>query len=132
MFDRIAGLVCWKCGNSIESLSLPLRRQEECRSCGAELHACRLCEFYDPAVARSCREPVAEEVKDKTRANFCDYFRPRAGAFRAEPDEAVQARVRLESLFGAGPGTGATPAADDVHARLEELFGGGKARNEGD
>ena len=132
MFDRIAGLVCWKCGNSLESLSLPLRREEECKACGAELHACRLCEFYDPAVANSCREPVAEEVKDKTRANFCDYFRPRAGAFMAVPDEAAQARARLEALFGGGAGTAAAPAADDTRTRLEELFGGATARNSGD
>ena len=131
MFDRIAGLVCWKCGSSLESLSLPLRRQDECRACGADLHACRLCRFHDPAVAKSCREPVAEEVKDKTRANFCDYFQPRAGAFNAVPDEAAQARARLESLFGGGAGA-ATPAADGERARLEELFGGGKARNPGE
>ena len=57
MFERIEGLVCWKCGASLAALSLPLRRQDECKACGAELHVCRLCEFYDTSVARSCREP---------------------------------------------------------------------------
>jgi hypothetical protein len=127
MFDAIVGLVCWKCGASLAGLSLPLRRQDECRACGAELHACRLCEFYDTAVAKSCREPVAEEVKDKTRANFCDYFKPRAHAFTAAGDAAGRARSELESLFGgaAGPGADASASIDENRSRLEELFGAG-------
>lgn len=123
MFERIEGLVCWKCGASLEELSLPLRRLDECRACGAELHACRLCEFFDTAVAKSCREPVAEEVKDKTRANFCDYFRPKAGAWHGGTGGAESARLQLDALFGAGE-TGAPAPGDDATAQLEELFGG--------
>ena len=125
MFERIEGLVCWKCGAALEHLSLPLRRQDECRACGAELHACRLCEFFDPEVAKSCREPVAEEVKDKTRANFCDYFRPRAHAWAGGGRGQAQARSELEALFGgAGSGEPATSPEDEARRRLEELFGG--------
>ena len=125
MFERIEGLVCWKCGASLAALSLPLRRQDECKACGAELHVCRLCEFYDTAVAKSCREPVAEEVKDKTRANFCDYFRPRPDAFHAESGEADRAKSDLEALFGGPSGDAAgQDAGDDARGRLEELFGG--------
>lgn len=129
MFEPIAGLVCWKCGASLEGLSLPLRREDECRACGAALHACRLCEFYDTSVAKSCREPVAEEVKDKTRSNFCDYFKPRADAFGAASGEADRSKAELEALFG-GPsdgGSGSGPE-DEARARLEELFGGKSGR----
>jgi hypothetical protein len=97
-----AELACWKCGASLADLTLPLRRLEECRACGAELHVCRLCDFYDTAVAKSCREPVAEEVRDKTHANFCDYFRPRPGAYAPASDAAAQAKAELEALFGGG------------------------------
>jgi hypothetical protein len=133
MFERIEGLVCWKCGASLEHLSLPLRRLEECGACSAPLHACKLCEFFDPTVAKSCREPVAEEVKDKARANFCDYFRPRARAW-AGASAGVQSdpRAQLEALFGtgtAGP-TGASPE-DEARARLEELFGDGAGPKSG-
>jgi len=122
MFERIEGLVCWKCGGSLADLSLPLRRQEACPACGAELHVCRLCEFHDTAVAKSCREPIAEEVKDKTRSNFCDYFRPRPHAFTAPGDSATRARSQLESLFGGGLTAPASPE-EEARARLEELFG---------
>ena len=123
MFERIEGLVCWKCGASLADLSLPLRRREECRACGAELHVCRLCEFHDTAVAKSCREPVAEEVKDKTRSNFCDYFSPRPHAYSATGDAAATARSELESLFGGSEPAAASPQ-DEARAKLEELFGG--------
>ncbi len=113
-------LVCWKCGASLADLTLPLRRLEECRACGAELHVCRLCEFYDVAVAKHCREPIAEEVKDKTRANFCDYFKPRPGAYTAEGDAGARARAELAALFGDTSGDGGTGAAQ---SELDALFG---------
>jgi hypothetical protein len=95
------GLRCWKCGVSLTDYTLPIRRLEECRACGAELHACRMCEFYDTGVAKHCRETVAEEVKDKIRANFCDYFHPTPAAYRPEGTSAAdRAREQLESLFG--------------------------------
>lgn len=95
------GLRCWKCGASLADCSLPLRRLEECRACHAELHVCRMCEFYDTSKAKHCREPVADEVKDKMSANFCDYFRPTPGAYRPEAtSEADRARTALDALFG--------------------------------
>jgi len=95
------GLVCWKCGAGLEALSLPLSRRDECARCRAELHVCRMCAEYDVAVAKHCREPTAEEVRDKQGANFCDFFRPRPGAFSPPDQTAVDsARAELERLFG--------------------------------
>jgi len=94
-------LVCWKCGAALATLSLPLSRRDECPRCRAELHVCRMCADYDEHVAKRCREPIAEEVSDKERANFCGYFAPRAKAW-TPPDTsaAEQARLELEKLFG--------------------------------
>ncbi len=95
------GLKCWKCGTSLADYTLPLRRLEECRACHAELHVCRMCEFYDTSKAKHCRETIAEEVKDKQRANFCDYFKPTPGAYQpAALSAADKARADLEALFG--------------------------------
>jgi hypothetical protein len=98
-------LVCWRCGASLAALTLPLRRAEECPSCRSQLHVCRLCKNYDRTRPKQCREEDAEEVRDKERANFCDWFRPRAGAFDAAKAAAEQqAKDALASLFGsAGP-----------------------------
>lgn len=123
-------LVCWNCGASLADELLPLTRLAECRVCRAELHVCRLCEFYDPRVARSCREPVADEVKDKARANFCGYFQIRPGAYVAPAAaEARQAQAQLEALFGGASDEGNDKVLSETDAarkNLDELFGPGK------
>src|SRR5580700_349998 len=97
----VHNLVCWKCGADLAALTLPLSRRDECARCGAELHVCRMCSDYDERVAKKCREPIAEEVNDKTSANFCDYFAPRPGAYIAKDTSAADAaRLQLERLFG--------------------------------
>jgi len=55
-------------------LSQQIGRREMCPHCGADLHACLNCRFYDPGAYNACREPQAERGLEKERANFCDYF----------------------------------------------------------
>jgi len=74
--------------------------REECSGCGRAAHVCRNCEFYDPAYNNACREPMAERVVDKERANFCEYFTPAsAGKAQGAPRPARDAKSRLEDLF---------------------------------
>ncbi len=121
--QTLPDLVCWKCGASLADLTLPLRRLEECRTCGAELHVCKLCEWYSVAVAKHCREPIAEEVKDKERANFCDYFKPRPGAYsKADVSASSKARDELDALFGGTKGGPEPTAAERAKAELDKLF----------
>jgi hypothetical protein len=94
-------LVCWQCGASLASLSLPLTRRDVCKQCNADLHVCKLCEFYDIGKAKHCKEVIAEDVRDKDRANFCDYFKPKANAYtNKQHSDAERARAELEGLFG--------------------------------
>jgi hypothetical protein len=96
-------LVCWRCGAELKDAILPLSRRETCRACNAEQHVCKLCRHYDPRTAGACREERAETVSDKERANFCDYFDPKAGAFQAkESAKQAAARQQLADLFGDG------------------------------
>ncbi len=123
-------LFCWKCGGAVKEIPLPLSRRAECLNCGAELHVCRMCRFYDRSVANACREPVAEPVAEKTRANFCGYLEPRTGPWPAAGDAATgQASQQLDALFG-GPAEDGGPlsgdGASDPLSELESLFGGGK------
>jgi hypothetical protein len=93
-------LVCWQCGASLAHLSLPLTRRDICKQCNADLHACKLCQFYDLSKAKHCREPIAEEVTDKRRANFCDYFKPKEDVYSNKGQtEAEKAKAQLDALF---------------------------------
>ena len=116
--------VCWKCGAEQKELLLPLARLAECGDCRAQLHVCRMCRYFDPVAPQQCREPVADAVADKQRANFCGYFQIRPRAFVAPADRDGDSRRQLEALFG-----GAAPAAtedrgaeDTARNRLDELF----------
>ena len=60
-----------------------------------------MCRFYDTGKAKSCSEPVADEVNDKTRANFCGYFEAAGNRFKPRGGATDEARTALESLFGA-------------------------------
>jgi len=91
---------CFRCGASLASLSLPLSRQDECPGCGVYLHVCKMCRHFDPKVPRQCREDGAEDVTDKDRLNFCDWFVPSDSAFDAErKEEQDQAKSALDALF---------------------------------
>jgi len=125
-------LVCWKCGACIDALPLPLGRAAECPACRAELHVCRLCEFYDPRVSQACREPIADQVKDKERSNFCGYFQPRPSAYSVPDNSGAQAaRSQLDALFGGAAGEAGADASnadgprlpgDAGREQLEDLF----------
>lgn len=115
------GFVCWKCGTGIGREPLPLSRTAHCASCMADLHACRMCSFFDIRVAKSCREPVAEDVLDKGRANFCGYFQLKAGSYVPGTDSS-RARAELGALFGGGP-VKEDASPEEARKQLDALFG---------
>ena len=120
-------LTCWKCGAALADVLVPFARVAECPACRADLHVCRMCVFFDPGVRRGCKEPVADEVTDRERANFCGYFTPEPGLGPGMEDGAAQAaRAELDSLFSLSSSNDASPSdADEAKRRLDELFGCG-------
>ena len=114
-------IACYRCGSSLAALSLPLSRQDSCPECSVHLHVCRMCRHFDPAVPGQCREDDAEEVFEKERLNFCEWFEPSDSAFDpAAKAEADQARTALDALFGdAEPGS---DSGDAETSEAEKLF----------
>ena len=110
----------------MDGIPLPLARLAECLSCGTDLHVCRLCKFFDTHVAKQCREPVAEDVTDKDRANFCGYFQACPGAHVAGGNREVQqAKEKLAVLFGNGgaeKGPSSNHKEEDNRQQLDDLF----------
>lgn len=63
---------CWHCGQTLGERDYA--RESTCPGCGKPTHVCRNCRFHAPSAPGQCREPVADAVSDKRRANFCGYF----------------------------------------------------------
>ena len=66
-------LQCFDCQKEIE-IPREFSRREECPECGADIHACKNCVFYDESSYNDCRESSADVFPEKERANHCDYF----------------------------------------------------------
>jgi len=114
-------LSCYRCGASLAKLSLPLSRRDECPECSAHVHVCRMCRYFDVSVPKKCREDDAEEVIDKEKVNFCEWFVPSPDAF--DPllaGQAAQARSALEALFG--DESAVKPDEDELASNAEDLF----------
>lgn len=92
--------LCFSCGAQLDFVDKP-GRAETCAACGADVHCCCNCAFYDPGSYNECRETQAERVLVKERSNFCDYF-----AFRR----------------GTGDHTGVKQAAGSRTNPLDDLF----------
>lgn len=90
---------CFSCGREVTLRSGERIGFRDACACGAELHACRSCAQHDPAAYNECREPGAERVGDRERANRCEWFAPREGPPRA----TGPARSALEDLFKKRP-----------------------------
>ena len=72
--------------------------RDTCERCDADLHACSNCAHHDASVYNECREPSAERILDRERANRCEWFRPSsADAFAEEAKKSSMSE--LEALF---------------------------------
>jgi hypothetical protein len=90
-------VTCFQCQKSL-SFADRVGRRDECPHCRADVHVCKNCEFYDANAYNECREPSADVVKEKERANYCDFFRPRDGTGNAE-DRSAALKAAAEALF---------------------------------
>ena len=67
---------CYSCNSPVAiDAGQKVLRHEECPNCQTMLHCCKMCTFYDPKVYNECKEPLAERIVDKEKANFCSYFK---------------------------------------------------------
>ena len=93
--------ICQACGaeNQVDGI---IGRRDACQNCGADLRACRQCRHYDTSTADDCREPQAERVVDKEKANFCDFYQPAQGAPQTGGGSITKsdAEKKWEELFG--------------------------------
>jgi len=100
-------MVCHNCGREIKLIT-KVGRKDECPHCDADMHCCKNCRHFDPGKSNQCIESQAEYLRDKLRANFCEYFSPNT-------------RVPLTSRGNTKRLTANTPQ-DDVRKAFDALF----------
>jgi len=89
--------VCHRCRQALEGSDV-IGRNDVCPQCGADLRCCLNCRHFEPGAYNQCREPQAERVLDKERANFCDCFVVRETGAYSTTRAAPKANP-LDSLF---------------------------------
>jgi hypothetical protein len=88
--------ICFSCKKELDIEKRP-GRGDACPFCASDLKVCLNCRFYDKSAHNECREPQAERVVEKDKANFCDYFEFRVSG---EEEKTEGALKRLKELFG--------------------------------
>lgn len=106
-----AHFLCWQCSRPLENVILPLSRREECASCRADQHVCKMCVFFQDSGRGDCREDRADWVSDRERANFCDYFKP------------VMTDIPSSPQSGDFPSNSVRSAQEQAAAEFAALFG---------
>lgn len=87
---------CYRCRATI-SFEGVVPRGALCPSCTSDVHVCVNCRFHDRSAHNQCREPAAEFVRDKERANFCELFEL---AQQGTKSQGAGAKAALDALFG--------------------------------
>ncbi|MBY0384185.1 hypothetical protein K2X05_03420 [bacterium] len=91
-------VVCFSCQKTTDVVER-VGFRDEC-DCGADLHSCKCCSFYDAKVYNECRETSADVVREKERANYCDFFQPNGqSSAKSNRDHLLAA---AEALFKKG------------------------------
>lgn len=80
-----------------------------------------MCRHFDATIPRQCREDGADEVIEKERLNFCDWFAPSESAFDPQrKSDEDQSRESLAALFD--DAKDAAAGSDENLSEAEKLF----------
>ncbi len=88
---------CFHC-QSVNTSESKIGFRDECLKCRSDLHVCKNCEFYDVKSYNECRETSADVVREKDRANFCDFFSANKGGGGVN-DEKARLKAAADALF---------------------------------
>lgn len=99
--DKAVVFACRSCGEKRRDLE-ELSFESTCDRCGADLHACFQCTYFDGSARFECSKPIPARIPDKKKRNTCTFYAP-ATAFdltgsraAATPDDA---RAAFDKLF---------------------------------
>ncbi len=90
---------CYKCNDIlILEVGKDISRYENCTKCNASIRCCKMCQFYDTSSYNDCREPTADRIVEKEKANFCDFFKLGDGT-NNDNEKKASALSAADALF---------------------------------
>jgi len=92
---------CAVCGEK-QLAGAAVELDSTCWKCGADLHTCTHCRYFDTSAPRECRQPVKEHVTSKAKRNACELFEAKATQEFAEDlggDTPSDAKSAFDALF---------------------------------
>lgn len=95
---------CAMCGASLPRQFEDIEVDSSCPKCGAGLHTCRNCVFFDTSSRFECTQPIPERVARKDLGNKCTLFEARTRVEKqttsaSDPKPALDPREAFERLF---------------------------------
>lgn len=90
-----------------------------CPKCGAELHCCKQCAYFEPSARMQCRKSIPERIPVKDKANECELFSPRVTVARDVRPPVAGAPVLRNGHSGNESGP---KSASDARAAFDSLF----------
>ena len=94
---------CFKCGNELDliiTVGVKVTRLDTCDHCGANLHCCKNCRFYDRNAHNDCLETHADFIRDREEPNFCSQYEIKnRDEAPQQDDQASKAKAKLDALF---------------------------------
>jgi DNA-directed RNA polymerase subunit RPC12/RpoP len=92
---------CKHCGERVVDLD-SIGFEAVCRKCGADLHSCSQCTYFDTSARFECVRPIPERIPSKKARNTCTFYAP-AKTFDLTGSRAVatpdDARSAFDALF---------------------------------
>ena len=89
---------CFKCGTVWTGYGRPRTRQI-CEGCGAYLHTCLNCHYFNRTVTNCCNLPTTAFVGGRDLLNYCEQFEMVNSALKAIEDRCSRAKASWDSLF---------------------------------
>lgn len=96
---------CNMCGTSLDRSFLDVTHDTQCPKCGADLHCCKQCVYFDPASRFECTETIPARIMPKDKRNSCEFYEPRTRIEKetttppSERKKPSDARDAFERLF---------------------------------
>src|SRR5438874_10297112 len=70
-----SGIRCARCGKTITAMG-EVVMDTVCESCGADLHTCTNCAFFNTTSRYECTKAIVARITPKDARNDCTFFSP--------------------------------------------------------